>query len=338
MKLKVALVQVNPLIGQVQLNISRISQLISNNITTPIDLIVLPELGLTGYNFSSSNAIKPYLESYENKQANNFSLNFAKSLSEKYNCFTVVGYPESSSSDIIYNSCALFNRQGELIHNYRKTFLYETDEVWGCSEGDKKGFKSIDVDFAAGTATPVSIWDRFRINEDKKSETSLRVNFGICMDLNPYKFEAPFNEFEFSSSCYEQRSNLMICPMAWLSPKSPSINKEISLSERVEIANQTKLDKGPDQSTVNYWILRMFPFLSHKYSYLPKWFNKVNVLCCNRVGVEGDIIFGGSSSILEFNNLGKNYESINQDNESVTILGSLSQADEEVLIKEIECL
>lgn len=337
MKLKVALVQVNPIIGQVQLNISKINGLISKNITTPIDLIVLPELGVTGYNFSSSNAIKPYLESYDNKTGNNFSLTLAKSISEKYNCFTVIGYPESSSN-LIYNSCALFNRQGELIHNYRKTFLYETDEVWGCTEGDERGFKSIEVDFASGTATPVSLWDRF-VHGKPANDTTLRVNFGICMDLNPYKFEAPFNEFEFSSACYNQHANLIICPMAWLNPKSPSINKEIPLEERVKIANETKLEPGPEVSTVNYWILRFFPYLSHKYSYQPKWFTKSNVICCNRVGVEGDIIFGGSSSILEFNNSG-NYsdDSIDQSNQSVNVLGSLSQCEEGVLVKEIECL
>jgi protein N-terminal amidase len=53
-----------------------------------------------------------------------------------------VGYPEvaQNPTDIsmnnYYNSAVTINAHGEIIANYRKTFLYYTDETWA-SEGPK---------------------------------------------------------------------------------------------------------------------------------------------------------------------------------------------------------
>ncbi|KAI3404397.2 NTA1 [Candida oxycetoniae] len=331
MKLKVAIIQINSLLGQPQQNIKKVQSLlsnISNNNSRFADLVVFSELALTGYNFSSSLHIKPHLESITNYGV---SLNFAKNLSIVHQCFTVIGYPEIFNGKI-YNSAALFNRNGELIHNYRKTFLYETDEVWGCNENPVKGFPAIDVDFS-------------RSND--KTPMLVTTNFGICMDLNPYKFEADFNEFEFSCSCYSSRSRLIICPMAWLSPKSPSTNTELTEEEKIAECKQIELPSNePCQSTINYWILRFFPFLTHKNSFMPKWWNKsdkVTVICCNRVGKEKDIVYGGSSCILQFLNNGiersdlqVEYEGISQQNPSVLLLDTLSQSEEGIILREIE--
>lgn len=39
---------------------------------------------------------------------------------------------------------------------------------------------------------------------------------GICMDINPYRFEAPWHAFEFAFHVLEVRANLVIVSMAWL--------------------------------------------------------------------------------------------------------------------------
>ncbi|EER34349.1 hypothetical protein CTRG_01209 [Candida tropicalis MYA-3404] len=320
MKIKVALLQLNPRIGQINTNISHVKSLL-NKITSPVDLIVLPELAITGYNFTDPSHIKPYLESTKNYGP---SLNLAKEISEKYQCLTFIGYPEIAQENTIYNSCAVFNGSGKLIYNYRKTFLYETDEKWGSSENPIKGFPSIELDF----------------NKNGQSKKIIS-NIGICMDLNPYKFEAPFNHFEFSLSSYTQKAKLLICPMNWLHPKSPSLKTELSFSKRVELAENLELEQDkPEWTTVNYWVLRLFPYVNHEHSIVPKWFNneeKVTAICCNRVGVEDDVIYGGSSSIIQFGNNG-NYQdpSTGVDNENVNLLGSLSESKEDILIREID--
>lgn len=96
----------------------------------------------------------------------------------------------------------------------------------------------------------------------------------------------------------------------------------------------------PEWTTVNYWVLRLFPYVNHEHSIVPKWFNneeKVTAICCNRVGVEDDVIYGGSSSIIQFGNNG-NYQdpSTGVDNENVNLLGSLSELKEDILIREID--
>ncbi|KAI5964820.1 NTA1 [Candida pseudojiufengensis] len=349
MRLKVAIVQIDSLLGQPKQNISKIQNLLTSKLSSfsspnqkNLDLIVLSELAITGYNFKSSTHIKPYLESVDQFGP---SLNFGKQLSLKYNCFTIIGYPEIFNK-IIYNSSAVFNRKGELIYNYRKSFLYETDEVWGCSENPNKNFEPIILNFETNE-------NNSQDNESSKDSKSIITNIGICMDLNPYKFEAPFNKFEFSSKCYLNKSNLIICPMAWLSSSSPSIKKQEdeinpelkSLSPEqyqnylTKQAQNITLSNEPNFETINYWILRFFPFLNHPFSILPKWWSnqkKINILICNRIGKESSIIYGGSSCILQFNNSTVTNDSIDMNNPSVDVLNPLSQSEEGIIITEID--
>lgn len=46
-----------------------------------------------------------------------------------------VGYPEkvdTSAGQEFYNSAITVNKDGETVGNYRKSFLYYTDEKWAC--------------------------------------------------------------------------------------------------------------------------------------------------------------------------------------------------------------
>lgn len=373
MKLKVACVQYNPVLGELEKNKSKIKSLLSKVFqNTPVDLIILPELAITGYNFKSSQDIDAYLDRTERDDSGNISMtatssnayhrlgssmSFAKELLTSYRCFTVIGYPQLFQ-DKIYNACSLVNPCGQEVYNYRKTFLYETDETWGCNENPDKSFKSIDV-----------ILDKeYYLNNELVSSsdyTKTRINFGICMDLNPYKFEAPFNKFEFALSCYNNQSNLIICPMAWLTPFSPSIKSDMLKQDKLQEAKklqqilasnetcqinilendnvdlesckslETFTPSKPDYSTINYHILRFFPFLNHKYNMLPK-LQKVNVITCNRIGVEDDIVYGGSSSMFEFNPDSPGNDEINYLNPSVDLKGYLSQGTEGVLYRELD--
>jgi protein N-terminal amidase len=355
MKLKVACIQINPVIGQVEANIAKVRKLLSS--VPPVDMVLLPELAITGYNFKSPSMIKPYLES---QREGGSSINLAKEISTKFQCFTLIGYPEVYDSTI-YNSTTLIAPNGKFLQNYRKTFLYEADEVWGCLENPQKGFKSF----------PLILDKQYYINPDSCREYNVvQTNIGICMDLNPYKFEAPFNEFEFSLSCFAQKVKLILCPMAWLSPDSPSTKSELTRDEKVaqskpfakffnnenpatinsdpttknpvyELTSQDStndqqfIPQIPSVSTVNYWILRFFPFLGHKNSIPNKYYKKVHVVACNRVGQEDDVIYGGSSLIIEFNDNGGNHE-IDVWNPSVKVLGSMGTGDEGVLVREID--
>jgi protein N-terminal amidase len=64
----------------------------------------------------------------------------------KYGCVVTVGYPEKVDltpkwpvSPEYYNSAITVNADGETIANYRKSFLYFTDEAWAL-EGPDSSF------------------------------------------------------------------------------------------------------------------------------------------------------------------------------------------------------
>ena len=59
----------------------------------------------------------------------------------------------------------VIDRQGKLLHNYRKHHLYETDKPW-CTAGE--GFQCVTLTNLAGQ--------------------EVKAGLAICMDLNPKDF------------------------------------------------------------------------------------------------------------------------------------------------------
>lgn len=301
-KLRIAIVQLNPQIGQVTQNVKRATCLL-NKLKESIgsspteknpDLIVFPEFALTGYNFHSRDHILPYTS----KTKDGPSYEMAKKVSKMFNCYTVIGYPErtdSSANASLYNSAAVIDPNGELVFNYRKSFLYYTDEDWGCQE-NPRGFQSFPLHFK-GKARDMS-----STIAGNAVDVTIRTSIGICMDLSPYKFEAPFHDYEFATYNIDNNIELIIFPMAWLHSSSVTKESDIDLQEKIdsikenaeklnipiygsqgtfqldigqhqtqrisrdsEISNTTYADlKMPDMSNVNYWILRFLPFLALK--------------------------------------------------------------------------
>lgn len=75
---------------------------------------------------------------------------WARTTALKYSCVVIVGYPEKVAAKDgeptlpeNYNSAIIVNSDGETIANYRKTFLYCSDEAWA-SEG-RDGFFSSQI-------------------------------------------------------------------------------------------------------------------------------------------------------------------------------------------------
>lgn len=86
-----------------------------------------------GYNFKSLQDISPFLEN----TTSGISSLWARTTALKYNCHVTVGYPEKvdltpkwPSGPEYYNSAITCNSEGETVANYRKSFLYYTDETW----------------------------------------------------------------------------------------------------------------------------------------------------------------------------------------------------------------
>lgn len=92
-----------------------------------------------GYNFKSLQDITPFLE----PSGSGITSLWARTIALKYNCVVTVGYPEKvdvspkwPTGPEYYNSVIVVNGDGETIANYRKSFLYQTDETWAL-EGNR---------------------------------------------------------------------------------------------------------------------------------------------------------------------------------------------------------
>lgn len=92
-----------------------------------------------GYNFKSLQQISPFLE----HAGSGITSLWARTTALKHDCTVVVGYPEKvdvspkwPTSPEYYNSALVVNGEGDTIANYRKSFLYFTDETWALEGGE----------------------------------------------------------------------------------------------------------------------------------------------------------------------------------------------------------
>ena len=154
---------------------------------------------------------------------------------------------ESDAEDIIaFNSTVTVAPSGIVLAHYRKSHLYFTDETW--AQPSPEGWLSTPLTFVPETGP----------------ESKIKACFGICMDLNPWKFQAPWTDYEFASYALASQSEILILSMAWLT--------NLSSSAIAQEKNE------PDMDTLNYWIERLRPLLMAE--------KEVLVACANRCGEE----------------------------------------------------
>ena len=239
-----------------------------------------PYWGLTvavaGYNHPSLEAIAPFLE----PTAAGPSTRWAARTAKRLKCTVAVGYPEAAeegnyntifdrritveeTGKTAYNSLVFVSSTGDIVAHYRKSFLYYTDETWA-QEG---------VGFWAGVL-PIG-----------GQGQQVKAAAGICMDINPYKFEAPWTAYEFGNHAREARAKVIVISMAWLTRLSGE-----------ELADQVM---APDQHTLNYWIDRLRPLFGPQGAQ-----SEAFVICANRAGEEGiapkigEVRYAGSSCVM----------------------------------------
>ncbi|KAK9237713.1 carbon-nitrogen hydrolase [Lipomyces kononenkoae] len=285
------------------------------------DILVLPELAFTGYGFPSRQAIGPYLE----PTVRGVSTQWAQTTARRIGCHVIVGYPErpeeGSSNGVlkeeegpIYNSAVVVGPSGTVLYNYRKHFLYEADEKWGASPG-QDGFGCLDLKIKGSEPQRSGLSQN---DDDDDKDMRLRVVLGLCMDLNPEKFEAPFTKFEFGNFAVTNKADLIIMPMAWLAFGLGGGGN----SER----DGQQLEDEPDWKTVHYWARRLTPVVSQYAQAEPAKTSNTIFVASNRCGTEDNrITYAGSSSVLRFCH-----------DASVQLIATLPKESEGVLITDVE--
>lgn len=142
--MKIAFFQFCPLWGQPQYNRNAIIAVVEKLQVGEVDLLVLPELSLSGYLFSSPQELLPYTHT-----ANDNFFNPLQELCNRKHLSLVVGFAERVENETaklqptLYNSAILFQPHGGDPAVYRKNHLFNCEKLL-FSPGNL-GFPTFDV-------------------------------------------------------------------------------------------------------------------------------------------------------------------------------------------------
>lgn len=215
--LNIIIVQYCPVFLNIEESYNKIDKLISEKYSniTDIDVIVLPELALTGYIFPDKESLDKLSDT---EQDNLQNYNKLKLLSQKYNCYLIAGFPEkiiTNNNAIYYNSSYIINREGNIIKKYRKNYLYDADKPYFNSGKEINDDKFL------------TLTSNFDILNN-----SIKLGLGICMDMNSRNDES-FFKFSFGTYCNNNKCDLVILLSNWLESKDDSSQIEDYLVYRL---------------------------------------------------------------------------------------------------------
>ena len=92
-EIQAAYIQFKPEIADVERNFNQVKVLL-NELKPGTELVVLPELAFTGYNFATTESIIPFAES----SVDGKTLQFLKEQAQKHKVYIVAGFPEINHS------------------------------------------------------------------------------------------------------------------------------------------------------------------------------------------------------------------------------------------------
>lgn len=294
--MKIVVVQYEPSFGKVEENIAVVENLISSLEPDEVDLLALPELCFTGFSFQSREEVEPLLEVVNLGP----TCCWAKSIARRFQCYVSIGFPErDANSSRYYNSVLLAGPDGETVSVYRKHFLYYVDENWA----DEGPF------FTSLSLASLRLCPENLRHQPEVLQRPIKVGLGICMDINPYKFKADWNDFEFARFHERERTELLIMHNNWLSAniecelssRSDSGKSELSLNDTSTGSLQSlesELEEDfaqPDWSSLRYWFVRLTPLINATEEDHSR---TVTVVVSNRTGVERKNHFVGSSCVF----------------------------------------
>ncbi|MCO7175484.1 carbon-nitrogen family hydrolase [Sporolactobacillus kofuensis] len=164
------------------------------------DLILLPEIWMTGYN-----SFDRYLEEAETLQGN-FVAHYAQK-AKALNAYLFAGSFVEKSGDQFYNTSLLFDREGTLIASYRKIHLFR----YGSKEGDllTRGTEPITVETEFGKVGLSTCYD-LRFPEQFRKELDLGAKLFLVTSAWPLARLAHWNLFN-AARAVENQCFLVSC-------------------------------------------------------------------------------------------------------------------------------
>ncbi len=268
----------------------------------PLSIIQFPEMSFTGYTFDSREEIERLVE-WDDEEEEEITRQFLSTIAKRFKCLASAGYVRGiRDANEIYNAVQIVDETGRVILRVNKHHLYCIDETW--ADEDTSGF----------TSTKLVLKGKGG-NSNTVEEYRIKTTVGICMDINPYKFEAPWEEYEFAKEIEKKKSSLILFASAWTNAHpNDDVETKAIVPDRTE--------------TWNYWFNRLLPLfveegVGEEVALKPR---KRAFVFANRVGVEREIHFVGSSVVFEIERGGK-----------LIVKGGLDNEKEGVLVAHVEC-
>jgi predicted amidohydrolase len=119
--IKVGYFQFHPIFGEVNKNLNIVIEALTN---VSADIIVLPELPFTGYNFKDRQELKSLSEEVKNSSI----IEALTKICKDGDFYIVTGFAEKSSEKF-FNSSLLIGPEG-ILHTYRKLHLFNQEKNW----------------------------------------------------------------------------------------------------------------------------------------------------------------------------------------------------------------
>ncbi|KAA6411865.1 MAG: carbon-nitrogen hydrolase [Lasallia pustulata] len=191
--MRIAILQFSPTLGAPRANLSRASALLSAaaSTLTNIDLLVLPELAFSGYNFPSLEAITPFLE----PRAHGPSAEWARGVAAWLGAVVVVGYPEKGAGE----AEAAPDPAGAG-RNYNALIAL------GPAARPAAGWRTAELPLARAESAA---------EPGPAAAPTTRTTLAICMDLNP---AGAGGGVDLATHVRDSGAALLLLSMAWLSP------------------------------------------------------------------------------------------------------------------------
>ena len=200
---------------------------------------------------------------------------WARALATRARCVVVVGYVRAVGRSL-FNAQTMIDSAGDVVAHHHKAHLYDMDEAWA-DEGE--GFttsvvkmRTVMCEESASGARVVA-----------RGMANVLCTQGICMDINPYQFKAPWDAYELANAVKVAKEvnddgmhQLLLFSSAWTNAH-PNDTDELKRAP-VDAAD-----------VVNYWFARLEPLRG----------TKAHFVCSNRIGEENLIKFCGCSCVID---------------------------------------
>lgn len=118
--IRIGCVQINPIFGNIEANLKRFEKFVYE---ADADLLVFPELALTGYFFTSQEEARKYAEPINGPLVNKIKKNAKERI-----IAIVTGFLEEENG-LLYNAAIAIDRHGNIAGHYRKVHLFNYEKV-----------------------------------------------------------------------------------------------------------------------------------------------------------------------------------------------------------------